>query len=276
LESEIISACDEEVEIFEMKDLIKDLSEEYESLDGIVSPLSESVWDRETPFSPWTIRDEISHLAFFDGAARLTATAPEEFSRHKAEILALQDLFEDTLAKGRALSPAALLAWWRSERSALLDVFSTLEARTRLSWYGPAMSARSLATSRIMETWAHGQDICDALGRNRLPTDRLRHIAHIGVGTNSWSFQNRGMEPPAGPVHVKLSGPSGAWWTWGPPDADERIVGNAEEFCLVVTQRRHVDDTALEITGASARRWMLIAQAFAGPPAEGPKPKRYS
>jgi uncharacterized protein (TIGR03084 family) len=258
-----------------MKELIKDLLEEYESLDSVVSPLANILWSRETPFAPWTIHDEISHLAFFDGEARLTAMAPEEFSRHKAEILALQDMFEDTLAKGRALSSAALLSWWRSERGVLLDVFSTLDARTRLSWYGPAMSARSLATSRIMETWAHGQDICDALSWSRLPTDRLRHIAHIGVSTYSWSFQNRGLEPPAGPIHVKLSSVSGAWWTWGPPDADERIVGNAEDFCLVVTQRRHVDDTALEITGASARQWMLIAQAFAGPPAEGPKPGQF-
>lgn len=259
-----------------MKDLIKDLSEEYESLDGIVSPLAESMWDRETPFASWTIHDEVSHLAFFDGAARLTATAPEAFSRHKAETLALRDMFEDTLAKGRALSAAALLSWWRSERGALLDVFSMLDAKTRLSWYGPPMSTRSLATSRIMETWAHGQDICDALGRSRLPTDRLRHIAHLGVSTCSWSFQNRRIALPQKPIHVELSSASGALWTWGPPDADEHIGGNVEDFCLVVTQRRHVDDTALEMTGSLARQWMLIAQAFAGPPGEGPKPGQFS
>jgi uncharacterized protein (TIGR03084 family) len=259
-----------------MKDLIKDLSEEYESLDNIVSPLAAAMWDRETPFSSWTIRDEICHLAWGDDSARLTATDPEGFSHHKAETLALRDMFEDPLAKGRALSVAELLSWWRSERGGLLDVFSTLDAKTRLSWFGLPMSSRSLVTSRIMETWAHGQDICDALGRNRLPTDRLRHIAHLGVSTFSWSFQNRGIAPPTKPIHIELSSAAGALWTWGPPDSDERISGNAEDFCLVVTQRRHIDDTALEIMGSFARQWMLIAQAFAGPPVEGPKPGQFS
>jgi uncharacterized protein (TIGR03084 family) len=259
-----------------MKDLIRDLAEEYESLDGVVAPLARERWNLETPFASWTVRDEISHLAFFDAAARLTATDPGGFSRHLDELSTLRDPFEDTLAKGRALSTADLLSWWRSERAGLLSAFSSLDPKTRLAWYGPPMSARSLATSRIMETWAHGQDILDALGRSRLPTDRLRHIAHLGVSTFSWSFLNRGMTPPVAPVRVELSGPSGERWSWGPTDAADRIRGSAEDFCLVVTRRRHPDDTALETTGASARQWMPVAQAFAGPPAEGPKPGRFA
>ncbi len=259
-----------------MKELIQDLAEEYEALDGIVAPLAPDQWERETPFASWTIRDEIAHLAFFDGAARLTATDPVGFSRHLAELAALPDPFEDTLAKGRALSATDLLPWWRTERTGLLGAFSSLDPKTRLTWYGPPMSARSLATSRVMETWAHGQDILDTLGRSRRPTDRLRHIAHIGVGTFSWSFLNRGLTPPASPVRVELAGPSGDLWSWGPPEAADRIRGNAQDFCLVVTQRRHVDDTSLATTGAAARQWMLVAQAFAGPPAEGPKPGRFA
>ena len=259
-----------------MKELIRDLAEEYESLDGVVSPLAEEQWARKTPFASWTVRDEIGHLAFFDGAARLTAADPDGFSRHLAELAALADPFEDTLVRGRALSVPALLSWWRSEREGLLRAFSSLDAKTRLAWYGPPMSARSLATSRIMETWAHGQDILDALGRTRPPTGRLRHIAHLGVSTFSWSFLNRGMTPPAAPVFVEISGPSGERWSWGPPEAADRIRGSAEDFCLVVTQRRHVEDTSLETKGDAARHWMRVAQAFAGPPAEGPKPGRFA
>lgn len=259
-----------------MKNLIRDLAEEYESLDGVVASLAQDQWDRETPFASWTVRDEISHLAFFDGAARLTATDPDGFSRHLAELANLTDPFEDTLAKGRALSTSALLSWWRAERKGLLGALSPLDPKTRLAWYGPPMSARSLATSRIMETWAHGQDILDAHGRTRFPTDRLRHIAHLGVSTFSWSFLNRGMTPPSAAVRVELAGPSGERWSWGPPEAADYVRGNAEDFCLVVTQRRHPDDTALETTGASARQWMRVAQAFAGPPAEGPKPGQFA
>jgi uncharacterized protein (TIGR03084 family) len=71
-------------------------------------------------------------------------------------------------------------------------------------------------------------------------------------------------------VYVELVAPSGEHWTWGADDATDRVYGPAEDFCLVVTQRRHVDDTALVVDGANAREWMLCAQAFAGPPTDGP------
>jgi uncharacterized protein (TIGR03084 family) len=136
------------------------------------------------------------------------------------------------------------------------------------------MGAKSFLTARLMETWAHGQDIVDAVGDaievRRPPTDRLRHIAQLGFITRSWSYVNRGLAAPESPVFVELVAPSGATWTWGPDDANDRVSGGAEDFCLVVTQRRHVDDTALQVEGASAREWLMFAQAFAGPPTDGP------
>ena len=258
-----------------MKDLIKDLAEEYASLDAFVAPLGEEAWDRETPFGSWTVRDQICHLTVIDSAARLSVTDEGGFIRHRTELFKSKDFFEDPLETGRALSPGDLLAWWRRERQLLLDALAPLDPKVRISWYGPQMSVRSLATSRLMETWAHGQDIIDALALTRPATDRLRHIVHLGVSTYGWSFKNRRMEPPASPIRVELAGPSGPLWSWGPPGAAEIIRGGAEDFCLVVTQRRHVDDTNLAVTGATARQWMLIAQAFAGPPASGPKAGRF-
>jgi uncharacterized protein (TIGR03084 family) len=75
---------------------------------------------------------------------------------------------------------------------------------------------------------------------------------------------------------VDLASPSGETWTWGPEDADDRITGPALDFCLVVTQRRHVDDTALQIEGPAATEWMSIAQAFAGPPGPGRRPGQFA
>jgi uncharacterized protein (TIGR03084 family) len=132
------------------------------------------------------------------------------------------------------------------------------------------MNALSLATSRLMETWAHGQDIFDALRIPRESTDRLRHIAHLGFRTLEWTYRNRCLKVPDEPVRVELRAPSGALWAWGPEAAENRICGPAEDFCLVVTQCRHVDDTILEISGGVARDWMEKAQCFAGPPREGP------
>jgi uncharacterized protein (TIGR03084 family) len=128
------------------------------------------------------------------------------------------------------------------------------------------MSPASFATARLMEYWAHGQDIADALGRDRKPTARLRHICHLGVRTRGFSYVVRGMTPSESDVHVSLTGPDGDIWTWGDPVAADRVEGTALDFCLVVTQRRLVGDSALDVQGPVATEWMSIAQAFAGGP----------
>ena len=172
----------------------------------------------------------------------------------------------------RALAPEELLDAWRSGRSRLAGAAVTLSDDDRVAWYGPSMGARSFLTARLMETWAHGQDIVDAVGGDRPPTDRLRHVAQLGVITRAWSYVNRRMEAPVDEVHVALEAPSGEVWTWGPGDVADSVRGPAEDFCLVVTQRRHVDDTGLEVNGEVARDWLVRAQAFAGPPTDGPGP----
>ncbi len=79
---------------------------------------------------------------------------------------------------------------------------------------------------------------------------------------------------PDVPVRVELTAPDGAVWTWGPADVADQVAGDALDFCLLVTQRRHRDDLALTIEGETAQQWMAIAQAFAGPPGPGREPTR--
>jgi len=126
----------------------------------------------------------------------------------------------------------------------------------------------SFGTARLMETWAHGQDIADALGVRRTPTDRLRHIAHLGVVTRGFSYTVRGREPSQAPVYVALTAPSGGEWTWGEASAADRVSGPALDFCLLVTQRRMLDELDLTVIGDAAAEWMAIAQAFAGGPTD--------
>jgi len=255
-----------------MKDMSRDLSEEYEALDAIVAPLSNEQWNLVNPFVGWSIKREIAHIAYIDGTARLAVTDPQAFAEHLEEVLQNMETFEAGEGKISALPPAKVLEHWRQERKALVEALEPLNHKDRIPWYGPAMSARSFATARIMETWAHGQDIVDALGIERAPSDRLRHIAHLGVTTFGWSHANRGLEVPDVPFRVELTGPSGDLWAWGSEGAAESVRGTAEDFCLVVVQRRHMDDTNLKIEGEVVRNWMLIAQVYAGPPSNGPKP----
>lgn len=220
--------------------------------------------------------DTIAHLTYFDGTAVLAATDAGGFRAATAAALADLDGFEaETLQRGRSLGPTGLLEVWRTGRHELIEAFAPLDPSSRLPWYGPDMSARSFATARLMETWAHGQDIADAVGAARRPTDRLRHVAHIGVRARPFSYVTRGLPVPEADVHVELVGPSGATWAWGDVGAEDRLSGAALDFCLVVTQRRHPADTTLVAEGGLAEEWLTIAQAFAGPPGPGRQPGQF-
>jgi len=262
-----------------MQQICHDLTLEQGTLDNLVTSLPKEDWDRATLCLDWTIKDEICHLAYFDYTARLAATDADAFTQHLVadfgQVKDMDEVTNITLTRGRALDIEGLLAWWRTERQQLHSALIGLNRKDRLPWYGPPMSALSFATARLMETWAHGQDIYDAM-QQRPVSPGLKHIAHLGVSTFGWSFTNRGQEVPDTSVYVSLSGPTGETWTWGDADAGETITGPAEDFCLVVTQRRHVDDTALAVAGDTARQWMLIAQAFAGPPDNGPPAGTYA
>ncbi len=257
-------------------DVLADLVAEQDALDEAMSGLDDAAWDRPTASPGWTIGDQVAHLAFFDDTAALAIADPEAFTAHAAELFAsftdAAAVDEATLGRFRRMTTAELRDAWRSYRAVLAETASALTDDDRVIWYGPSMGSKSFLTARLMECWAHGQDIVDAAGLTRSPTDRLQHIARLGFNTRGWTYLNRKLEIPDQPVSMTLEAPSGAEWTYGDASAEQSVVGSAEDFCLVVTQRRHVDDTRLSVTGASAREWLLMAQAFAGPPSDGPSP----
>jgi uncharacterized protein (TIGR03084 family) len=170
------------------------------------------------------------------------------------------------------LDGPALLGYWRQRHECLVEALARLGPKARLPWYGPHMSVRSFAAARLMETWAHGQDVWDVVRRKRPATARLKHIAHIGVITFDWTFVNRGMQVPAVVPSVELVAPNGGSWTWGEVSESDFVRGSAEDFCLLVTQRRHLDDTGLQYSAGAVQQWLSMAQCFAGPPANGPAP----
>ena len=255
-----------------MKQICSDLKAEHEALEAILVDLDESKWMIMTPSPGWNIKDQICHLAYFDGRVALSVIDPEAFKKHLEEVMADMNGFMEAMSNlGKDMSITEVMNWWRNERKKMLEAYATIGPKDRLAWYGPPMSALSSATARLMETWAHGQDVYDALKLKRVNADRLRNIAHLGVNTFGWSYINRGLEPPQTQVRVELTSPSGALWAWGPEEATDKIIGPAEDFCLVVAQRRNVDDTRLKISGDIALDWMLKAQCFAGPATDGPK-----
>lgn len=255
--------------------LLADLSAECDELDAVVAALPASEWARATPAAGWTIAHQIAHLAWTDDVATLAATDAEEFRREMHHALADIGGYVDRAAADRAVQPPAdLLAGWRAGRDTLVTALGAVPDGTKLPWFGPPMSATSMATARLMETWAHGRDVTDALGLAGTPTDRLRHVAYIGTRTRDFAYLVNDRPVPAEQFRVELTAPDGEVWTWGPADAAQRVTGPALDFCLLVTQRRHRSDLALSAEGADAEEWLGIAQAFAGPPGAGRAPDR--
>jgi uncharacterized protein (TIGR03084 family) len=261
-----------------LEEVVEDLATEQLALDGVLARIAAAQWEQPTHAPGWLVRDQVTHLAHFDETARLAIVDRDRF-RADVESVRTSDgpagYERRYLARGRAMSPAALRARWLEASAALVAAARALDPKARLPWYGPDMSALSFVTARLMETWSHGLDIVDVVGLERPDTDRLRHVVSLGVRTRAFSYVNRGLTPNTTPVHVALTAPSGAIWTSGEPDAADRITGPARDFCRVVTQRRHVADTDLTVIGAAAEEWMRLAQAFAGPPGQGRKPGQF-
>jgi uncharacterized protein (TIGR03084 family) len=251
--------------------LLADLAAEEADLDAVVSDLDGAQWTTSTPAVGWDVRDTVAHLAVSERLAATALEDPDAFGAQLAELLADLDATEAAmLAEGRARSGDAVLAWWRTERDRTIAGLRARAPADRIPWVTGPMSAVSFATARLMETWAHGHDVAEALQVVRGPTARLRHIAELGVRTRGFSYAVNGRDLPAGEVRVELVGLGGAEWTWGTSTTDV-VSGDALDFCLVVTRRRRPADTNLVVTGPRAREWIAIAQAFAGPPAGSPR-----
>jgi uncharacterized protein (TIGR03084 family) len=247
--------------------LLADLAAEGAELDDVLGSLAPADWPRPTPAAGWSIAAQVAHLAWTDEVALLAATDPTAFAAR-----AVGDLAEDVergAAEGAAEPPAALLARWRAGRQRLADALAAAPEGTRLPWFGPPMSVASMATARLMETWAHGVDVRDALGLPVAESPRLDHVAHLGVRTRAFAFGAHGLPAPAAPVRVELTRVDGTRWTDGPEDAAQRVTGPLLDFCLRVVQRRPRAALDLVAVGPDADRWLDVAQAFAGAPGRG-------
>lgn len=257
-----------------LDEVLADLTAEGDRLDRLVSGLAPAQWRTPTPAAGWDVATQVAHLAWTDEVAVKAATDKQAWD---AEVMsAIEDPtgFVDRVAlEGGAVAPADLLARWRAARASLAKTLRDFPEGEKLPWFGPPMSPTSMATARLMETWAHSLDVHEALGAVAEPTDRIRHVAHLAVRTRNYAFVNHGLEKPAEEFRVEVTAPSGELWTFGPGDAAQRVTGSAYDLCLLATRRVHRSDTDLVATGADADRWLDVAQCFAGPPGEGRAPR---
>lgn len=258
-----------------MLQLATDLHDESEALFQLVSSMSDEDLQQQSQFKRWTINDILGHLHIWNWAADTSLMQPELFQEYVTKVMAsvqqgrLREFEQEWLdgLQGRALRDR-----WRDFYRDMCLHFGKADPKARMKWVGPDMSVRSGITARLMEIWAHGQGIYDLLGVQRVDTDRIRNIVVLGANTFAWTFRNRRLSVPEMPPQLRLTAPSGEIWVFNDSNRNNRIEGNAVEFCQVVTQVRNIADTNLNVNGEVATQWMAIAQCFAGPPEDPPAP----
>ncbi|MFW3386026.1 UNVERIFIED_CONTAM: TIGR03084 family metal-binding protein [Kocuria sp. CPCC 205274] len=251
--------------------LLADLRQEGDLLEELLRPLSAEDWDRPTPAEAWTIRHQVAHLTWTERTVLTALEEPEVFAQLRERFRAEPGVVDRGAAEGATRSPAEILASWQDSRHSVLERLAAVPQGERIPWIGPPMGAPMMASARIMETFAHGQDVRDALGVAPVASHRLRHIAHLGVATRDYAFKQRQLDPPAEPFRVDLTHEDGTW-TWGPAEASQRVQGPALDFALLATRRRHRQDGGLVAEGPDADVWLDIVQAFAGRPGPGRAP----
>ena len=251
-------------------DLCADLQAEGDELAGVLAGLDEAGWDTMTAAEPWRVKDQISHLAWNDDATVRALTQPDKFLADKPDGMeAIQSMVDQVIIDYHHLPGDEMLHWFRDARQSLINAFAGRNPKDRMPWYGPEMSLASKLTARFMETWAHGYDVFDALGLDKPPTDRVRHVVFLGLQALPNAYMAQGRELPDRPVRLEVTSPTGELWQMGAADAVDVVRGSAFDLGLVVTQRLNAADADLQPEGSVATDWLQIAQAFAGPPGAG-------
>ncbi len=252
--------------------VLADLAAEGDRLEALIADLDDAGWHTLTPAPGWDVATQVAHLAWTDDVALKAATDKEAWDAVVLGAIGDPEGFVDSEALALALEPD-LVDRWRTARAALRQALVAMPRGERMPWFGPPMSATSMATARLMETWAHSLDVHEALGAPVEDTDRIRHVAHLGVRTRNFAYAVHGLDAPGEEFRIDLVSPSEDIWSWGPEDATQTLTGSAGDFCRLVTQRVHRSDTDLVATGADVDRWLDIAQAFAGQAGGGRAPR---
>lgn len=240
---------------------LPDLVAAGEELDALVS--AQPDWSKPTPAVGWTIAHQIAHLATTDANVLIAIRTPEAFDAVLKQAEAAGSEYADLDAAAGAAKPRSeLLEQWRAGRTEVAEALRDIPLNHAFPWYGSELTAALMLPLRLMETWAHGQDIFDTLGVSRRPTGALQHVASLGVVGRAMSFYAARLPVPAEPFRVELVGPDGQTWIWGPENAPQRVQGSALDFCLRVTHRRTRAETDLTAIGDDAQKWFDIARVF--------------
>ncbi len=243
---------------------IYDLQTIHEELRCLGAELTDDEWRTPTAAMGWVVKDQFAHLADTEEVAHDTLTGDERRFPVAVSTHPTAEAFTQAGVDARRDTPKAeLMASWERAAARTAAALGTIEPSRSVEW-GFGMTAETFARARVMEHWAHGCDVTDALGRPPLSGRYLRAIAELGLLTLPYALLRARVSQGRGqPLHLALSGPDGETWRLGPESGTNRIQGPAEAWCRVVVRRaRPVDRSALLVHGPTAEAAMAHARAY--------------
>lgn len=244
-----------------LRTLCDDLAAEGDALGAVLSSASESDFRTHTCCPGWDVAAQLAHLQWTDSMLLRSVTDPDGFAAMAAGMP--RSIVDEAALEGSRRNAAACVDEWESSRRDVLALCRAVPRTTKVAWFGPPMSIATAVTARIMETFAHGHDITEALGAPFAPSSRLRHIADLAWRARHYSFAQNGLDQPAGSIQLEVTGVDGCRWTWGPDDSENRVTADALDFALLATRRRRRSESTAVAEGEDAERWLDIVQAYA-------------
>src|SRR5205085_11685146 len=171
-----------------MAEAVAELQAEQAELEAVLAGLDPGGWRIPTPAAGWDVRDQVSHLADTNEVAYDTASGGARQLNVEAQSFPFPEGFTEAgCDKGRAMEPAEVFAWWKTTAARVNDLLLQKDPSERVPW-GMGMAARTLATARLMEHWAHGLDIRAAAGLPPNGSERLRSIGWLVYSALPYAF----------------------------------------------------------------------------------------
>jgi uncharacterized protein (TIGR03084 family) len=162
----------------------------------------------------------------------------------------------------RGKPASEVYARWRDGVDRMMQEFHAIDPHTRVPWVAGMLSAHTLATTRLAETWIHTNDVAAGLGVDLPSPDRLRHIARLAWRTLPYAYMRAGRELK-GTVRFELTAPDGDTWVFADGDAGTVVRGPVRDLCEVAAQRANAADTALTAEGPEADGVLELVRTFA-------------
>jgi uncharacterized protein (TIGR03084 family) len=252
-------------------EIVAALADEQGELSGLVAGIDENDWGRPSRCDGWTVADVVLHVAQSNELA--IASLEGRFAEFVADqerasgggdgVGTVDDVAAVMVEQERGGPGAAVFERWERGADTFCRLLDQGDLHARVQWVAGELSARTLATTRLAETWIHTGDVAAAFDMVPAPTDRLRHIARLAWRTVPYAFAREGREL-TGPVAFSLRGPAGEPWDFVPSDEPQTTIsGDALELCLVAARRADPADTGLRGEGPDADGVLELVRTYA-------------